>query len=178
MNEVMLVTERTEQTRKRHSITVQATARLTEEINTIGRLPDCDAHQEAYDQAVENIADWSEAQLNDPSSFNIWQREFSKHVIRGRLKIKMQSMQVLKQATDAQNERDLQTLALIASQTSDHTEKMMAVEQGKRLLQSQLEGCMYDAYRTPKTIKRLFRGSSGCGCARHDSSRSRQCCQT
>ncbi|MCU7888897.1 MAG: hypothetical protein KZQ59_12285 [Candidatus Thiodiazotropha sp. (ex Lucinoma aequizonata)] len=142
LNEVMLVTERTEQTRKRHSITVQATARLTEEINTIGRLPDWDAHQEAYDQAVENIADWTEGQLNDPSSFNIWQREFSKHVIRGRLKVKMQSIQVLKQATDAQNERDLQTLALIASQTSDHTEKIMAVEQGKRLLQSQLEGGM------------------------------------
>lgn len=153
LNNVLLAAERTEQIRERHSITVEANARLTNEINTIGRLPNWKDHQKAYNQAVEDITGWGEDQLDDSSSFDIWQRDFSEHVVRGNVKIKTQSLNVLKEATRAQNERDLQTLAITASQASNPVEKSMAVEYGKILLQNQLEGGMLTHTEHQKLVK-------------------------
>lgn len=155
LNAIMEQASQLADQQRRNSVMIEAVARLNEKIEEIGQLPDWVEHNKRYDTTVKEVTQWAERQLADTRNFTRWQRDFASYAVRGRIRVKTQSLKVLKQATLAQNEKDLQTLASIAAQTDDSMEKQIAIEHGRDLLQQQLDSGII-THRERQQIEKAF----------------------
>lgn len=137
-NALQLVGEK-ESKRRRNSVTAQALADLNEAIDEIQRSPDWSTHTDRYEEAITTITKKAVAGLKDEREASLWERDFKPHFMKGRIKVKAQSLAMLKENISADNTRDLRILANAASFAQDPMDKSIIVDHGRQLLQQQLD---------------------------------------
>lgn len=140
-----------ESIRRRNSFTAQAMAALTEKVDEISRSPDWRSHEQEYENAVNELTSQAAGELKDEQEVSLWERDFKPHIMKGRLKVRANSLNMFRNNLSADNTRDLRTLANAASHTMDPTEKNIIVEHGRRLLQQQLQDGLLSPVEHGKT---------------------------